>query len=119
MDKSTSSLSKVLVKEARDVHTSHNRWIKYSFSCLHGLEEGACWGSLAVPNALVPARCNCIFKVHNDRYVELPYSLDCSFMTEPMGVNSLLYSQFPQQILDGIEALGTYSAVMIILEEAC
>lgn len=49
-------------------------------------------------------------------------------MTEPMGVNSLLYSQivlafklssFPQQILDGIEALGTYSAVMIILEEAC
>lgn len=32
MDKSTSSLSKVLVKEASDVHTSHNRWIKYSFS---------------------------------------------------------------------------------------
>lgn len=96
--------------------------------CLHGLEEGACWGSLAVLNALVPARCNCIFKVHNDRYVELPYSLDCSFMTEPTGVNSLLYSQIvrafklsssPQQIVDGIEALGTYSAVMIILEEAC
>lgn len=46
-------------------------------------------------------------------------------MTEPTGVNSLLYSQiafklssFPQQILDGIEALGTYSAVLIILEEA-
>lgn len=86
--------------------------------CLHGLEEGACWGSLTVPNALDPARCNCIFKVHDDRYVKLPYSLDCSFMTEPTGVNSLLYSQVvlafklssvPQQILDGIEVLGTSS----------
>lgn len=28
MDKSTSSLSKVLVKEARDVHTSHSKWMK-------------------------------------------------------------------------------------------
>lgn len=28
MDKSTSSLSKVLVKEARDVQTSHSKWMK-------------------------------------------------------------------------------------------
>lgn len=28
MDKSTSSLSKVLVKEARDVHTSHSKLMK-------------------------------------------------------------------------------------------